>query len=157
MTGYQGAMSEESMQGAVERRTVIRRAALDHLVAHVHATPAHESCGALLGRQRGAERTIERVHPVVNEAADVWRGYLIPAERVRRIERDARTDGLAIVGFYHSHPDGSGAPSSADARDAWPWYTYLIVPCGVAQATVTAWRLRPDRSAFDAEELACAE
>lgn len=53
-------------------------------------------------------------------------------------------NGPRVVGFYHSHPDGSVAPSPLDAESAWPGYVYLIV--GVTDsgpAGLAAWR-KPD-------------
>ena len=135
----------------------IRRAALEQVLAHVQATPARESCGVLLGRLEDASRVVEQVVPAVNQAEDVWHEYLIPAERLRRLEDDARAQDLEIVGFYHSHPEGSSEPSPVDLDAAWPWYTYLIVPRGGDAHDVAAWRLRSDRSGFDAETIECTE
>ncbi|HEU0077690.1 MAG TPA: Mov34/MPN/PAD-1 family protein, partial [Longimicrobiaceae bacterium] len=66
----------------------------------------------------------------------------------------AERDGLALVGFYHSHPDGRPEPSRLDREQAWPWYSYLIVAAGSGGAgEARSWRLRDDRSGFRAEEV----
>lgn len=44
-----------------------------------------------------------------------------------RIDREARSSGQEILGFYHSHPDAPSLPSSRDLRRAWSQYSYLIV------------------------------
>lgn len=52
-----------------------------------------------------------------------------------RAERDARLAGLALLGYYHSHPLGSPEPSRADRSDAlWvgmpPCYHLIVTPPG---------------------------
>ena len=39
----------------------------------------------------------------------------------------ARVRGLALVGFWHSHPSGVARPSPADAAAAWPGSLHAIV------------------------------
>ena len=57
---------------------------------------------------------------------------------VARIQRDARTRGLDIIGFYHSHPDHPAYWSSTDLEQAyWLGCSYVItsVENGKAQRT----------------------
>ena len=73
-------------------------------------------------------------------------------------ERQARAAGLALLGFYHSHPDHPAVPSQYDLDHAWPFFSYIIVSVrdGVPE-DMTSWRLREDRSGFDPEELTYAK
>jgi len=49
-------------------------------------------------------------------------------------------DANQIVGFYHSHPSGSAAPSPLDRRLAWPAMVYLILAIRHGRVTrVMAW------------------
>lgn len=138
----------------VANPTRLRLAARHSMLAHARAAAARESCGVLLGRQDdGGGRLIEAAVPVVNHAPAATHAYMIPARRIREIEWDARARGLDVVGFFHSHPDGSIAPSATDLAHAWPWYTYVIVPLGPGSNPPTAWRLRPDRTGFDPEAV----
>jgi len=42
--------------------------------------------------------------------------------------RDARSRGLGVVGFYHSHPHSAPVPSPTDLAEAsYPDHLYLIV------------------------------
>lgn len=121
--------------------------------AHAEAAHPEECCGALLGpppRAADAPRQVVRVVPVANAAAGA-RGtrFLIPAGAVRALEGEAAPEGLVVVGFYHSHPDGRPHPSRADLEAAWPWYSYLIVAVSAGGAgEVRSWRLADDRTAF---------
>lgn len=74
-------------------------------------------------------------------------GYLIDADAVRRLERQASCAGVNVVGFYHSHPHSHPLPSALDLELAVPGFIYLIVeaPTGA----VRGWQLRDDRSSFD--------
>jgi proteasome lid subunit RPN8/RPN11 len=65
-------------------------------------------------------------------------------------EAHASSSGLALVGFYHSHPDHPARPSQHDLDHAWPNLIYVITAVLQGQPLVTtAWTLREDRSRFD--------
>jgi proteasome lid subunit RPN8/RPN11 len=161
-----GRAKKRSRRGgtAVARAGVIRVGA-DVLVAvrrHAQQAFPHECCGALLGSAAGPggrERTVLRVLPLENAEREApARGYLIPAAVVRRVEQDAAREGLDVVGFYHSHPDGAAEPSRVDRENAWPWYNYLIIAvAGGEPGDLRAWRLAEDRSRFDAVALVLEE
>jgi desampylase len=106
------------------------------------AQPA-ECCGALIGvlRRDGAE--LKALIPLPNDSPD---RYEIDAAAVLRLERQAESAGLAVVGFYHSHPAAPATPSATDLELAFPGYIYVIV--GGASGCVRGWRLRDDRAAF---------
>jgi proteasome lid subunit RPN8/RPN11 len=71
-----------------------------------------------------------------------------------RADREARSKGMDIVGFYHSHPDHPARPSEFDRKNAWPWFSYVIlaVEQGVPRE-MTGWLLAEDGSRFLPEEL----
>ena len=114
-----------------------------------------EGCGVLVGRDEGERRIVERVVVFENQREDS-RGnrYLITPEQILKAEREARDEGLDVVGFFHSHPDHPALPSAFDLEHAWPYYTYLIVSVERGRvADARAWRLAPDRSRFEPELL----
>jgi proteasome lid subunit RPN8/RPN11 len=98
----------------------------------------HECCGLLLGPAGGPPWTVTRVETAKNLDTERARDrYLMdPADRLAA-EEAARAAGLAVVGFYHSHPDHDAYFSPTDlARSEeyqWgePWvpptYAYLVV------------------------------
>lgn len=127
---------------------------------HAASTYPEECCGFLLGvaDADGGEVHVHRVLPARNEHPDRRDcRYLIAPETVLAARREARSLGLEVVGYYHSHTDGSAEPSAHDLRDAWPATSYLIVPVedGVA-GTPRSWRLDP-RSLQEADGAAFVE
>jgi len=129
------------------------------LAASLHAAMAsaypEEGCGVLVGRDTGEERRIERAIPLGNAREDSRANrYLISPEQLLAADRDARAQGLDVVGFFHSHPDHPARPSAYDLEHAWPYYSYVIVSVEAGRvAETTCWRLREDRSRFDAEPI----
>ncbi len=116
----------------------------------------NEICGVLLGRAEAGHKTVVALLPIDNqfEADERYHRFLITAQDMLRAEKEARRQGLSVVGFYHSHPEAEAVASAYDRDHAWPWYSYIIVSVRdrAAQA-MRSWALRDDRSAFDEESL----
>ncbi len=128
---------------------------LQKISKHLEEAYPAEGCGVLMGVFAGGRRTVERVEPVGNENIRLAaRRYLISADEIRNTGRRAESEGLEILGFYHSHPDVEAIPSDFDRRHAWPWYSYLIVSVREGRRRdERCWRLKEDRTGFDEEEL----
>jgi proteasome lid subunit RPN8/RPN11 len=122
---------------------------------HAAAAYPEECCGAIVGRADGSLRTVTAAWPLTNTSADDRQHrYTIASDEYLVVERRARDEGLALLGFYHSHPDAPAAPSQFDLLHAWPNVDYLIVSVvRAAAADVTCWRLRDDRAGFAREEI----
>lgn len=43
------------------------------------------------------------------------------------LEKKAMSDGVMLLGFYHSHPDHPPIPSETDLKFAWPFFSYPIL------------------------------
>lgn len=140
----------------VRRRLTIAPAELQTLRRHAAEAFPEECCGFLLGRAPAADgASVDTVLPARNEASGA-RGsrYLISPEAVLRARRRAGELGLEVVGYYHSHPDGTAEPSAHDLEDAWPATTYLILPVvRGAPGEPRSWRLREDRTGFLEERI----
>lgn len=117
----------------------------------------NECCGFLLGSVNGENRRIVELMRADNDREDEeqYHRFLITPETYMQGDKTARSKGLDIVGFYHSHPNAPAKPSQYDLEHAWPFYSYVIVSImDKAADNMTSWILRDDRSAFDEEDVA---
>jgi proteasome lid subunit RPN8/RPN11 len=113
---------------------------LDDVASHFRDSAPDECCGMLFGRQRA----IVAARRARNISKDPRRRYLIdPADHFAAI-RDARADGLDVVGFYHSHPASPPLPSATDLAEAsYPDCLYLIVGFGETRPSFGLYSLTP--------------
>jgi len=144
---------------------------LDAIHRHASRDYPAECCGVLLGQDAGEVKHVTEVAPLANLRHDTARAqefmpledprresernrYLIDPREQLRVEKDARTRGLTVLGYYHSHPDHPPRPSEYDREHAWPWYSYLIVAVdhGIAGDS-RSWVLSEDGSVFQLEQL----
>lgn len=110
-------------------------ALVDALVAEAVAAAPREACGLLVGRGHD----VQRIVPARNVDPSPSRYTIDPADHFAAL-REARRDGLTVIGAYHSHPAGPPRPSPSDTAEAVPDFLYLIVGLAPAPA-VAAWHL----------------
>lgn len=116
-----------------------------------------ECCGIMLGTvDAEGTRIVTELQAMLNarEGGERRRRFRIEADDILRAERFATSNGLEIIGFYHSHPDNPAAPSDYDREHALPWYAYVIVAVKQGRARrVRCWQLAGDRSRFLRERM----
>lgn len=115
------------------------RAILSEISAHGEQTYPHECCGALLGRATPDGWLVDSLVRAVNTRTDSPRDrYEIAPSELVKIVHEARSHGLDVAGFYHSHPDHPAQWSATDLAEAhWLGCCYLIIgiTCGRAAHT----------------------
>ena len=120
----------------------VRRAVIDAIVEHARRDRPVECCGLLIGRDDEViqSRTARNVR-----ASAVL--YLVdPGDHFEAI-RDARAQGLAVVGAYHSHPRSPAEPSETDVHEASdPDFVHMIVSLAGAEPQVAAFRIVDGRA-----------
>ena len=118
-------------------------------------TYPHECCGIMVGSVKNGVKTVTELVPAENQRTDSPANrYLITPDLLNELEKKLKDTDRAIVGFFHSHPDVPARPSTYDQDHAWPWYSYVIVSVNKGEAgEIHNWKLRDDRSAFDAEKM----
>ena len=135
------------------------RAVFDDLRAHGVETYPRECCGALLGKPEPEGWRIEALVRAANARADTARDrYEIAAAELVEIAQQARSRGLEIAGFYHSHPDHPAHWSAADLAEAhWLGASYVITEVAAGKAKQTrAWLLdgaREEDKRFEVQEI----
>lgn len=87
------------------------------VLAEARAAFPRECCGLILGVRSGADAHALALHPARNAAALSDRFEIDPADHFAAL-RTARAGGQAVIGCYHSHPNGIAWPSGRDLLGA---------------------------------------
>jgi desampylase len=89
----------------------------DRIAAEARAAFPKECCGLIEGTRNGHTARATAIHPTRNMTDEPGRFAIDPAEQIR-LMRAARQAGRAIIGCYHSHPNGRAEPSALDRENA---------------------------------------
>lgn len=110
----------------------IARIALETVLSAARDAGQEECCGLLWGRDNIITRVepARNVHPAPRTHFEIDPAALIAAHKAER------AGGNALLGYYHSHPNGLASPSRTDAAmaagDGKVWAI-------IASADVTFW------------------
>ena len=111
----------------------ISSALVDGMIAEAARTPDVEVCGLLFGKGDCALS----FQPTRNVAADAARHFEMDPAALLAAHKAERGGGARLLGHYHSHPSGAGAPSWHDrAASSGTGRLWIIIAAG----SVTAWR-----------------
>jgi proteasome lid subunit RPN8/RPN11 len=116
----------------------------------------NECCGGILGRDSQNRRIVERLEPLKNsfDTQERYHRFSVDPRELMQLEKRAADAGLAVLGFYHSHPDHPARPSEYDRQRAWPYYSYVIVAvAGGRPGEMTSWQLDEATEQFKSEEI----
>ena len=134
---------------------------LDNIREHGQRDYPYECCGLLIGRFEGdGRKVVMETYAISNarEESAKRNRFLITPEELIRGERHAASQGLDVIGFYHSHPDCPAVPSQYDLDHAWPTYSYIIVSTTSERAAdLFSWEQESDRSKFNEERIEVIE
>jgi proteasome lid subunit RPN8/RPN11 len=117
----------------------VPQAVYESLRAHGEETYPHECCGALLGKPaENGWQVVEAIRAGNTRTDSAHNRYHIAPVELVKIQREARTLGLEIAGFYHSHPDHPAQWSPTDFAEAhWLGCSYVITEVAQGKAVVT--------------------
>ncbi len=124
------------------------------MTTHLRGAYPNEGGGLLLGTVEGDTITVTDIAEAENTfpTEEQFHRMGLAPDFWMKVEDEADERGLQIVGFYHSHPDHPAQPSEYDLDHALPNLAYIIVSVREGEvAEVLNWRLREDRSQFDAD------
>jgi desampylase len=114
-------------------QVTISSTVIAQIVAEMRGAPAREVCGLLFGD--GTD--IQSAQACANVATDLARTFEIDPAALIAAHRTARAGGPAVIGHYHSHPNGLAEPSARDAADASPDGSLWLI---AAASDVRGWR-----------------
>jgi len=116
------------------RSLTLTKEQLQKMISHVRSLVPLEACGLLAGRDSKVEAVIE----VANQAQSAVRFVMDPIEQLNAFEW-IESNGLDLIGIFHSHPTGPGTVSPTDiAQAAYAVAQVILAPVENAQA----WRAR---------------
>lgn len=118
---------------------ILSRALYDSLRSHGEETYPNECCGILLGRADAAAIRVTQLLRAGNTRTDsAHNRYHIAPQELIAAQREARKQGLDILGFYHSHPDHPAQWSQTDFAEAhWFGCAYVITAIAQGKAQTT--------------------
>jgi len=131
----------------------ITEKAFQHIHDHAEADYPNECCGFMYGQQDDNEhRTVTLAQKVDNsKEGDQRRRFQIDPNDYRKAEEFALEQDLELLGVYHSHPNHPAKPSEHDRKQAFPFFSYVIVSVQDGKtANTNSWRLNDDAQ-FDEE------
>jgi proteasome lid subunit RPN8/RPN11 len=82
-----------------------------------HAAFPRECCGLIEGERSEGVATAVALHPARNVAGANDRFEIHPEDHFAALKA-ARAQNRALIGCYHSHPNGSSVPSTTDHAGA---------------------------------------
>ena len=106
----------------------IKQKAWQTMVLHAERTYPNECCGVMLGHNAANHRVVTEAIALENS----WQGeqrdrYRILPEDLLRADKTARSQGLELVGIFHSHPDCDAYFSETDLKNSCPWYSFVVL------------------------------
>ncbi|MFQ5737204.1 MAG: Mov34/MPN/PAD-1 family protein [Thermodesulfobacteriota bacterium] len=132
----------------------ISRDIYDQIVEHAKEAYPNECCGILIGSYMKGKKVLY-VHRAENTNTERAKDrYIISPTEIYLIDREARSQSLDIVGFYHSHPDHPSEPSQTDREWGQPKYSYIIVSVkNGTEVAARCWTFEDEDAPFKEEKL----
>lgn len=106
----------------MSRRLNIPRAVLDEMIGYASNRVPLEACGLLAGK----DDRVEGMIGVLNQAQSEERFVMEPYEQLKAFQR-IESNGLELLGIFHSHPAGPETASPADIDEAAYEVTHIIL------------------------------
>jgi len=109
------------------------------MVGHCLTGLPDEACGLLAGDPATGQVTV--CYPTRNVAASA-RVYTVDPKEHLRADRDAESNGLSIIGVFHSHTHTDAYPSPTDIAQAPdPTWHYVLVSLRDTSPVVRSYRI----------------
>ena len=133
----------------------IERGAWETMVAHAESLFPNECCGAMLGEADADSKRVRIAVPIENafNGSQAARYELRP-EDLLAAEREARKNGMDLIGIFHSHPDCDAYFSETDLKNSCPWYSFVVLSVKAGRFHhANSFLPNMEQTAADKEEL----
>ena len=105
----------------MKRTLILSKDHWQEMLQHVERQVPLEACGLLAGK----DDQVEKVIPVRNQAQSPARFVMDPYEQLQAFDR-IESNGLDLLGIFHSHPSGTDTASVTDIKEAAYEVVHLI-------------------------------
>lgn len=96
----------------------LKKTDYDTILAHCVEGLPNEACGLIAGTVEADVKTVTKVYLLTNIDASNEHFSMDPKEQLEAL-KDARANGVNIIGNFHSHPESPSRPSEEDKRLAY--------------------------------------
>jgi proteasome lid subunit RPN8/RPN11 len=98
------------------------------MVDHAQSTFPDECCGVMIGSIDGDNKLITAAIALENSYKGAQEDrYEIRPEDLLAADKNARAQGLDLIGIFHSHPDCDAYFSKTDLENSCPWYSFVVL------------------------------
>ena len=131
------------------------RAVYDSIRAHGEETYPDECCGVMVGKIDGDTKNVVTALALEN----AYKGkqedrYEIRPEDLLAADKSARSQGLDLIGIFHSHPDCDAYFSKTDLQNSCPWYSFVVLSIKAGKFDhANSFLPNADQTAAEKEEL----
>jgi proteasome lid subunit RPN8/RPN11 len=106
----------------------INEGAWETMVAHAQSTFPDECCGVMIGSSDGDTKVVTTAIALEN----AYKGkqedrYEIRPEDLLAADKNARAQGVDLIGIFHSHPNCDAYFSKTDLENSCPWYSFVVL------------------------------
>src|SRR5260370_6918973 len=99
--------------------------AWDTIAAQAESLFPNECCGAMLGEVDGDRKRVRVAVPIENAFTGSQAArYELRPEDLLAAAREARKNGMDLIGIFHSYPDCNTYFSVTDLKNSCPWYSF---------------------------------
>ena len=132
----------------------LTKEAYEHIVEHAKETYPNECCGILIGNSM-TEKKVFYVQMATNLNKErAFDRYVMDPTEIYLADKEARSQSLELMGFYHSHPDHPDRPSEYDREMGQAGYSYIIVSVNKGtDVSVKSWSFKKDDEPFKEEAI----
>ena len=145
----------------------IGKEAYEGMIKHCESGYPYEVCGVMIGTGKEISHYRKCRNLIEEDSVDTEfkNSNQLGSERLRdRFELDpksyleadewARSEGLEILGIYHSHPDHPSKPSETDRQIASPFWGYIIFSINEGKFNdARLWYINEDDYQFEQREF----
>jgi proteasome lid subunit RPN8/RPN11 len=128
------------------------------MVAHARSTYPNECCGAMLGKIDGDRKEVAAAMRLENSSAGSQAArYELRPEDLLAADKEARRQGMDLIGIYHSHPDCDAYFSKTDLENSCPWYSFIVLSIKDGEFHhANSWLPNAEQTLAEKEELTYA-